>query len=204
MIFLSKKFRFTLYAIFFMLFSAASFISCASLPEPSEKNDCLVYGNVDFYFTTNPDKIGPTEKNVVKKVITVKFKNVKTKKIITLRSNSKGEIMKTGIPQGTYIISSIKREISYTSGWNSWYLVEFDKNKTFYYFIPTENTVINLGVIVLEITPKGSDFWWQVKWDKDYEKARDVFRHEHPDSEWHRKTWLTPRESLEKHLTLFP
>ena len=188
-----------------MLFSATSLISCASLPEPSEKNDCLVYGNVAFNFTAPPNNHGIPQKNVEKNRISVTFKNIKTKKRVTLYSNSNGEIIKTGIPEGTYIVSSLKKEVTYASGYKAVYEGIFDKNKTFFHFIPTENSVINLGVIDIEIIITDINYYrWQVSWNKDYEKARDVFRHEHPDSEWHRKTWLTPRESLEKHLTLFP
>ena len=56
------------------------FFSCASIPEPSEKNIALVYGSVSLNFNGIASNHGMPESDVTKSGITVKVKNVKTKK----------------------------------------------------------------------------------------------------------------------------
>ena len=135
------------------------------------------------------------------------IKLIKTNKIITMTTNSKGEFYRAGMPEGTYIIYSFKKTIKYGAGrYEADYSAVFDKNKTTnFHFIPVEGTVINMGKISLEISIKDIGYYsWRVDWDKDFEKTKRYFSEHHPDSAWLDKEWITRHKSLERHLTLFP
>lgn len=194
-------------SIFGAALFAAVLSSCASIPEPSEKDNNLIYGQLEFNFSCIPNNYDIPEKSSEKSGIEVKFRNIKTNKIITMTTNSKGEFYHAGIPEGTYIIYSFKKTIKYGAGrYEADYSAVFDKNKTTnFHFIPVEGTVINLGKISLEISIKDIGYYsWRVDWDKDFEKTKRYFSEHQPNSPWLDKEWITRHESLERHLTLFP
>ena len=175
---------------------------CASIPEPSEKNDNLLYGNIAFNFTCAPNNWGIPEGNQRTDNIEIKFQNVKTKRIISMRSNSKGEFFKAGIPAGTYRIYSFSKTIKTQYGFEDNYEVKFNPNKAnSLYFISVANCVINLGKIDIDINipSVGTQYTWYYRynWDKEFDETYYLMSVEHTESGWLDKDWLTRAETLE-------
>ncbi len=182
------------------------FAGCASVPEPSDKNTSLLYGNVEFNFTCVPNNYGIPLSSTEKAGITVWFQNIKTKKIIKLTTNAKGEILRSNVPEGTYIIHSLSKTINYGAGYKAEYIAKFDQHKTTnFHFIPVDDSVVNLGLISLDISITDIGYYnWFVNWDYEFERVKANFLYLHRESGWLDKEWLTRRESLERNLTLFP
>ena len=175
---------------------------CASIPEPSEKNDNLLYGNISFNFTCVPNNYGIPESNTRTDNIEIKFQNIKTKRIFSMRSNSKGEFFKAGIPAGTYRIYSFSKTITTSYGFEDCYEIKYDKNTSnSIYFISVSNCVMNLGKIKIHINipSVGTQYTWngRTEWDLDFDNTYYLMSVEHPDSEWLDKDWLTRAETLE-------
>lgn len=179
---------------------AVSLASCASIPEPSEKKDNLLYGQVEFNFSCIPNNYGIPEASTEKGGIEVKFRNIKTNKTITMTTNYKGEFAKAGIPAGTYIIHSLKKKIKYASAYEAEYSATFDKNKTTnFHFKPVSNAVVNMGKISLDISITDIGYYrWSVNWGKGYDETYNNFASHYLESAWLDKEWLTPQETLPK------
>ena len=179
---------------------AVCFAGCASIPEPSEKYDNLLYGQVEFNFTCIPNNYQIPESSTEKYGIEVKFRNIKTNNTITMTTNSKGEFARAGIPEGTYIIQSFKKTIKYNAGYEMEFSATFDKNKTTnFHFTPISNTVVNMGLISLDFSITEIGYYsWNVNWGKGYEGTYETFFANHMESDWLDKEWITPKESLER------
>lgn len=178
----------------------ASFIfsGCTSVPEPKNTEDSLLYGNVYFNFSCIPNNYGIPESSTKKDGIEVKFQNIKTKRLITMTTNYKGEFMRKNIPSGTYIIYSLKTKVTYGNGYEDEYEAKFDKNKTTnFHFMPLANSVVNLGTIDLNISITDINYYiWHVEWDKGFSDSYTKFCSEHENSGWINKNWYTRDESL--------
>ncbi len=182
-----------------MLCSSLIFTGCTSIPEPKTAEDNLLYGNVYFNFSCIPNNYGIPTSSTKKDGIEVNFQNIKTKRIIKMVTNHKGEFIRKNIPDGTYIIHSLKAKVNYGNGYESEYEAKFDKNKTTnFHFISLANSVINMGVINLDISITDINYYsWRVEWDKDFSEAYYKFSTEHGDSSWLDKTWYTRMETIE-------
>lgn len=181
------------------LCASVIFTGCTSVPEPKNTEDNLLYGNVYFNFSCIPNNYGIPESSTKKDGIEVKFQNIKTKRIITMTTNYKGEFMRKNIPSGTYIIYSLKSKVNYGNGYEIVYEAKFDKYKTTnFHFMPLSNSVVNLGIIDLDISMNDINYYnWRVEWDKDFSDSYIKFCSEHENSGWINKNWYTRAESLE-------
>lgn len=175
------------------------FASCASVPEPSEKNSNLLYGNVSFNFSCIPNNYGIPESSTKLNGIDVKFKNIKTGKTLTVTTNNKGEFFKANVARGTYILKSLNAKVDYGGGYAVDYGVDFKKmRESDFYFVSVDNVVINLGKIDLDISITDINYYnAYVRWNKDFDETYYKFCDEHPTSNWISKQWFTPRETAE-------
>lgn len=176
------------------------FASCVSIPEPSEKNSNLLYGNVSFNFSCIPNNYGIPESSTKLNGIDVKFKNVKTGKTLTMTTNSKGEFFKANVPGGTYILQNLKVKVNYGGGYEEEYLANFSKYNldSAFYFVSVDNAVINLGKIDLDISITDIKYYsWSIRWNKDFDETYYKFCEEHPTSNWISKQWFTPLETAQ-------
>lgn len=181
-----------------MLCSSLIFTGCSSIPEPKSAEDNLLYGNVNFNFSCIPNNYGIPASSTKKDGIEVNFQNIKTKRIIKMTTNNKGEFMRKNIPDGTYIMRSLKAKVNYGNGYESEYKAEFDRNSSNFYFVSLANSVINMGVIDLDITITDINYYsWRVEWDKDFSEAYYKFSAEHPNSTWLDKDWYSRMETAE-------
>lgn len=175
---------------------AAIFISviisgCASFPEPSEKIRTMLYAAAEYYGSYTYG--GSSEAEVKKLVsgISVKIKDISTKKTYTLVSNAKGEIIRTNLPEGTYIIAEIASEFEY-DGRKWWSNCVPRTNDVSAYFKVREG-VVNLGIIRIDINfDTGSG---RTSWMNSPDSARQRFETNHSDSWWCIEDWFDMVES---------
>ena len=171
--------------------SAILFSGCSSLPEPSEKNRTLLYANTEYFGAYT---VGGNESAEVKKQIsgiTVKIKNIATKKTYTLVSNAKGEIIRANLPEGTYIIAEISSEFEYDG--RNWVSNCVPRTNDVSAYFKIRPGVVNLGVIHLQIN--FDDGWGRVSWMNSPEVAQSRFEEIHFDSWWIAEDWFTMIES---------
>lgn len=181
-----------------MLCSSLIFTGCSSIPEPKTAEDNLLYGNVNFNFSCIPNNYGIPTSSTKKDGIEVNFQNIKTKRIIKMTTNHNGEFLRKNIPDGTYIMRSLKAKVNYGNGYESEYKAEFDRNSSNFYFVSLANSVINMGVIDLDISITDMNYYsWRVEWDKDFSEAYYKFSTEHPTSTWLDKDWYNRAETAE-------
>lgn len=181
-----------------MLCSSLIFTGCSSIPEPKTAEDNLLYGNVNFNFSCIPNNYGIPTSSTKKDGIEVNFQNIKTKRIIKMTTNHNGEFLRKNIPDGTYIMRSLKAKVNYGNGYESEYKAEFDRNSSNFYFVSLANSVINMGVIDLDISITDMNYYsWRVEWDKDFSEAYYKFSTEHPTSTWLDKDWYSRAETAE-------
>lgn len=89
-------------------------------------------------------------------------------------------------------------EVNYGNGYESEYKAEFDRNSSNFYFVSLANSVINMGVIDLDITISDLNYYsYRVEWDKDFSEAYYKFSAEHPNSTWLDKDWYSRMETAE-------
>lgn len=181
-----------------MLCSSLIFTGCSSIPEPKTAEDNLLYGNVNFNFSCIPNNYGIPTSSTKKDGIEVNFQNIKTKRIIKMTTNHNGEFLRKNIPDGTYIMRSLKAKVNYGNGYESEYKAEFDRNSSNFYFVSLANSVINMGVIDLDISITDMNYYsCRVEWDKDFSEAYYKFSTEHPTSTWLDKDWYNRAETAE-------
>lgn len=181
------------------LCASVIFTGCTSVPEPKNTEDNLLYGNVYFNFSCIPNNYGIPESSTKKDGIEVKFQNIRTNRIITLTTNHKGEFMRKNIPDGTYTIHSMKAKVNYGNGYEDVYEAKLDKKKTMdFRFKPRANSVVNLGIINLNISITDIDYYnWSIEWNTDFSDAYTKFCSEHENSAWIDKDWYNSSESIE-------
>ena len=178
------------------------FFSCASIPEPSEKDITLVYGRVSFDFKGIASNYGIPESNVEKNGITIKVKNVKSKKSYTTRSNKNGEFEFSRLPEGIYSINSLSKTIRFNSGFNSEINVQETKHiRDRYYFKVNDSGVINLGQIDIDIKVTNAEleyYYYNIytNWKYKYDETRRFFFENHPESDWTNEPWFLPVETM--------
>lgn len=166
--------------------AAGLFCGCSSFPEPSEKTRTMLYASVEYYGSYTFG--GTSDAEVKKQVsgITVKIKNIETRREYTLLSNAKGEIIKTNLPEGTYIISEISSDFEY-DGREWWTTCVPRTNDTSAYFKIREG-VVNLGIIRINMNfDTGSG---RISWGYSPDTARERFEYNHPDSWWSLEDWF--------------
>lgn len=179
------------------------FFSCASMPEPSEKVKTLVYGQVSFDFKGIASNYGIPESNVEKNGITIKVKNVKSKKSYVASSNNNGEFTFSNLPKGTYSVNKLSKTISFASGFKSNIEVEEIKQiKDRYYFKVQNDGVVNLGQIDIDIQVTNAEleyYYYRIytHWKKDYDSVRNFFNNKHYESNWNFEEWLTAAETMQ-------
>lgn len=180
------------------------FFSCASIPEPSEKNIALVYGRVSLNFNGIASNHGMPESDVTKSGITVKVKNVKTKKSYIARSNTDGEFTFAGLPEGTYSVFSITKSINAKTGFKADVEIQEIKHiKERYYFKVQEPGVINLGQIDINIQVTSVEvgyFYYRFYpyWKYKYNETKDFFYNNHPESDWVNEPWYEQMQTMTK------
>lgn len=173
------------------IFISAIISGCASFPEPSEKIRTMLYASVEYYGSYTFG--GTSDAEVKKQVsgITVKIKNISTKREYTLLSNAKGEIIKTNLPEGTYIISEISSDLEYDGRKWSGSCVPRTNDVSAYFKV--REGVVNLGIIRIDANyDTGSG---RTSWMNSPDAARERFEYNHPDSWWSLEDWFDMVES---------
>lgn len=168
--------------------AAFLFASCASIPEPSEKNQTMLYAVGDLQGTypseTRKAQVSTEHK---KGNIYLRVKNVTKNKIYTLKSNKNGEFIKTNLPEGYYKIQKVSatyyRGQSTNSCW--WQFSDTEPDARF----KIEKGVTNLGYILLKVNYISGRV--DIQWRFSYDNAKDVFLDNHPESEWTDAVWTT-------------
>ena len=168
-------------------------VSCASIPEPTEKNPYMVYGNVKVSFNWKRNNYGIPENCEIESGITVKVKNLKTEKVYFLHSNSNGEIISTKLPKGKYQLCSIKAPIKVKENdWNFEDNFYADYSGPVFYLV--EEGVLNLGKISYDIKDASDNVHkWRYNYSISYGWDCDLTKHKfellHPDSDWLDEDW---------------
>lgn len=186
-------------------FAALLVFSCASISEPTGKNNNLIYGNISFNFKCFPNNYGFPQDYSDKNGIEVILQNMNTDKTYILTSKSNGEFSKTGLPDGIYRIKRIKKEQKMEFG----YSVDIDITRddfpllNTFQFSPVENSAVNLGTLNLQINVTDIDpdkFTYDCKLgiNNNYEQTYNIFADAHADSSWLDADWFTPQESLKQ------
>lgn len=182
---------------------ATILFSCASLPEPSEKNNNLICGNIAYDFKCIPNKYGFPEKFTKTNGIEIQIQNLDTKKTYTMTSKSNGDFSKAGLSKGVYKIIKIKKELKLENGYEQLIEVDLrDKSWNTFEFIPMEYSVINLGKIILDIDVTSIDinyfyYKYSVSWNTGFDKVYNSFLDKNIESSWLNYKWLTPGQSLQ-------
>lgn len=178
---------------------ALSFSGCASVSEPAEKAETLLYGNIVYNFKCYPNNHGFPENDSKTNGIEIQIENLKTKKTYFINSKSNGEIIRQNLPEGVYRLKKIQRGFKVTNGWADDMVINLDDNS--YRFAVNADTVTNLGQIDVNIDIVNIDvtqFSWQsnYSWNKDFDKAYNTYASNHIESSWLDKEWLNARESF--------
>ena len=178
---------------------ALALSGCASISEPGEQNNSLLYGNIVYNFKCYPNNHGFPENDSKTNGIEIQIENLKTKKTYFINSKSNGEIIRQNLPEGVYCLKRIQRGFKVTNGWADDMKINFETNN--YRFAINADTVTNLGQIDVNIDIVNIDvtrFTWRprVIWDKDFDKAYNTYASNHIESSWLDKEWLNARESF--------
>lgn len=178
---------------------ALALSGCASISEPAEKAETLLYGNIVYNFKCYPNNHGFPENDSKTNGIEIQIENLKTKKTYFINSKSNGEIIRQNLPEGVYRLKKIQRGFKVTNGWADDIVVNLDDNS--YRFAVNADTVTNLGQIDVNIDIVNIDvtqFSWQsnYSWNKDFDKAYNTYASNHIESSWLDKEWLNARESF--------
>ena len=186
-------------------FAALLVCSCASISEPTEKNNSLICGNISFNFKCFPNNYGFPENYSDKNGIEIVIQNMRTDKTYILTSKSNGEFSKTGLPAGIYRIKRIKKEQKMEFG----YSVDIDVTRddfpllNTFQFAPVEDSAVNLGSLSLQINvtdidPDKFTYNCELSITNNYEQTYNQFADAHPDSTWLDCDWFTPQESVNR------
>lgn len=178
---------------------ALALSGCASISEPGEQNDSLLYGNIVYNFKCYPNNHGFPENDSKTNGIEIQIENLKTKKTYFINSKSNGEIIRQNLPEGVYRLKKIQRGFKVTNGWADDMVIEFDNDD--YRFAINADTVTNLGQIDVNIeivNIEVSQFSWRCTYslNKDFDKAYNTYASNHIESSWLDKEWLNARESF--------
>lgn len=178
---------------------ALALSGCASISEPAEKAETLLYGNIVYNFKCYPNNHGFPENDSKTNGIEIQIENLKTKKTYFINSKSNGEIIRQNLPEGVYRLKKIQRGFKVTNGWADDMVINLDDNS--YRFAVNADTVTNLGQIDVNIDIVNIDvtqFSWQsnCSWNKDFDKAYNTYAANHIESPWLDKKWLNARESF--------
>lgn len=178
---------------------ALALSGCASISEPAEKAETLLYGNIVYNFKCYPNNHGFPENDSKTNGIEIQIENLKTKKTYFINSKSNGEIIRQNLPEGVYRLKKIQRGFKVTNGWADDMVINLDDNS--YRFAVNADTVTNLGQIDVNIDIVNIDvtqFSWQsnYSWNKDFDKTYNTYASNHIESSWLDKEWLNARESF--------
>ena len=178
---------------------ALALSGCASISEPAEKAETLLYGNIVYNFKCYPNNHGFPENDSKTNGIEIQIENLKTKKTYFINSKSNGEIIRQNLPEGVYRLKKIQRGFKVTNGWADDIVINLDDNS--YRFAVNADTVTNLGQIDVNIDIVNIDvtqFSWQsnYSWNKDFDKTYNTYASNHIESSWLDKEWLNARESF--------
>lgn len=169
-------------------------VSCASLPEPSEKVNNLVYGKVDFNFEnyTNANLLPETER--MQTGVEVVIQDRKTRKTYRMSTNGNGEFFHANVPAGTYRLSKIEKTV--VGNGNEFIfggkIDERAEVKHAYFFKVEDNYVNNMGTIDFDIKMLNvSSYNWSLRWgtEEAYKESTELFWKKHSDSDWLYKEW---------------
>ncbi len=163
--------------------------SCASIPEPSEKNKSMLYGKTDVLvmYPTESQKAGIITQHK-KNGIYLRVKHLKSGQIYTITSNKNGEFIKTNLPEGYYEFHKISAKYNRNQSVNSfWY--NFSYNDPNIRFV-IKDGVTNIGFITMKINYT-SEIDNGINWAYSFNQAKDFFFDEHIDSDWTDETWTT-------------
>ncbi len=179
---------------------ALALSGCASISEPGEQNDSLLYGNIVYNFKCYPNNHGFPENDSKTNGIEIQIENLKTKKTYFINSKSNGEIIRQKLPEGVYRLKKIQRGFKIVNGWADDMVIEFDNDD--YRFAINADTVTNLGQIDVNIeivNIEVSQFSWRCTYslNKDFDKAYNTYASNHIESSWLDKKWLNAIESYE-------
>lgn len=157
------------------------FASCASIPEPSEKNTVLVYGTAEY--------LGMYQNDVTKRKTGIKLvlKNLDNNRSYTVESNSKGEFTKFNIPTGYYSIKEISSDFIYDDR-NFTTKCEPKKTDAAARFA-VKTGVTNIGHVKINVN--FSDGVGYTSWGGDFNDVKNFFYSNYPESEWNFQEWRT-------------
>lgn len=167
-------------AAFALVFT--TFTSCVSIPEPSEKNQTMVYSLVDYYGEYDYSKSKVLN---IKSGIKMILENINTNRSYTLTSNSKGEFIKTGLPEGYYSIKEISCTVDYLN--RKWTMKFTPEKKSSGSRFIVKSGVTNIGEINIKSDLSNNKAF--VTWGSDFDDVKFKFSQYHPDSGWNDQDW---------------
>lgn len=160
-------------------------MGCVSIPEPSPKNNRMVYATTKCSVVDKTgDAVEMNFKNNLK--VDMTLKSFKAKKSYDLQSNTKGEIVEFGIPEGTYYISAIKAEFQYNS--RTWTFDASPNENDVDVHLMVKNGVTNFGVVKVKVYLESES--GEMTWLNTPEIAEDTFRTRYPESAWNDIEWF--------------
>lgn len=175
-----------IYTILMALATSLLMAGCASIPEPTEKYTTLVYGmgeyNGSYEFAGTESAETVTKYSGIKIVL----RNAKTRNKYTFISNSRGEFLKAGLPEGTYQLIEVSTEYTYDDA--TW------KTSIAPYNISGEEFTLSQGVLNLGkiyITVDFTNGNGSLNLVRDYNLVRNSFEQKYPDSQWNYQHWTT-------------
>lgn len=164
----------------FICVIALVFTSCASMPEPSQKNVAMFYGYAeivpdDYFYGQKSRKDG----------ITVVLENYKTGKTYTMTSNYRGELIKSNIVPGKYFVKNVSAD--FFENERSW-KIEFpftssDMGPLF----DIGYGVCSLGKFI--ITSNAQTRMCRLSFGEEKEGVKELFMNYYPDSMWLYESW---------------
>ncbi len=167
---------------FFELICVAAlvFTSCASIPEPSQKNVAMFYGYAeivpdDYFYGQKSQKNG----------ITVVLENYKTGKTYTMTSNYRGELIKSNVEPGMYFVKKVSAD--FFENERSWKIEFSFSSSDMDSLIDIGYGACSLGKFI--ITSNAQTRMCHLSFGAEKEDVKELFMNYYPDSMWLYESW---------------